>query len=243
MKYTSILPQIERWRELSSNIDIWLDEDGFNQENNELAQVVLAKSFEELESLIIAGELDDLIDAYDCTYQGEPILRLVQRGSFTCAEIKGLATRIRKISESRDLKYDGVACRDPINEQELFGWFPVEEAGWRLRHLTDCGLEENAELPWTFYISTPDIETNEKVCNKLNSIGITDFDSSDEPDEDGACAVCVFEIGRNNEVDLRSMAEKISGAVDPIGATLDGIQFYDREEFEQVFGDDVDAES
>ena len=184
----------------------------------------------------------EIINADDNSVtMGDPMLTLIQRGEFAYGEVKDLVSRVSKIAEENGVKYDGVDSYDPIDAEEIFGWIPVEDAGWRLRHMTDCGLDEDGELPWTFYIETSNSEINKKVKDKLEAGGFDDLELFDEPDEEGFCAICIFVEGRNNEIELIQMAEKIEEFANPFDAKLQGIQFYDRETFAEVFlGDEID---
>ena len=68
--------------------------------------------------------------------------------------------------------------------------------------MTDCGLEDNADLPWTFLVLAPDLDSTKKIAEELTTNDFKDRDEYDEPDEDGNFALCVFVAGRNNEIEL-----------------------------------------
>ena len=168
---------------------------------------------------------------------GDPMLSVIRRGALKAEDVKRIDQRMRQIANDRGLTYEGVDCYDPIDEEEIFGWLAPEDAGWRLRHMTDCGLPDNADLPWTFLVDAPTLETMHRIASTLQDSGFDDRNDYDEPDDEGNFGICVFVAGRNNEFELEETASKISTAADSEGGTLIGIQFYDREAFAEIFGD------
>lgn len=49
---------------------------------------------------------------------------------------------------------------NPIEAQVLFGWLEPDDAGWRLRHMSDCGHEDDVDLPglsWWAYLVRPHV--------------------------------------------------------------------------------------
>jgi len=190
-----------------------------------------------------AVQLQETVEEVDVdgnTSLGHPLLSIRRRAALTADEVKEIAERIRTIADQRGLVYEGVSCFEPIDEEEIFGWLPPDDAGWRLRHMTDCGLEDNAELPWAFLVLTRSSDSSNKIADELKAIGFTDHDTYDEPDEDGNCAICVFVTGRNNEVELDEASTKIATTAERHGGRLEGIQFYTREDVNEVFGEEDD---
>ena len=171
---------------------------------------------------------------------GQPLLALIQRAALTCDEVKAIAARMHKLAEEHKLIYEGVECYEPIDEEEIFGWLETDEAGWRLRHMTDCGLEDNAEIPWTFLVVSPSSAANMSITNALEAAGYDDRDDYDEPDEDGNYGTCVFIEGRNNEPELMTTTEKITKIAEQYEGRLAGIQFYTREDLIDLFGEEED---
>jgi len=172
---------------------------------------------------------------------GDPMLTVVRRGALSADEVKRIAEQIQRIASERGLTYEGVDCYEPIDEEELFGWLAPEDAGWRLRHMTDCGLADNADLPWAFLVVTPTLDAARNVADALATNGFDDRDDYDEPDEEGNFGTCVFVQGRNNEFELSDSAAKISSVAESHGGSLIGIQFYTREDIAAVFGDEDEA--
>lgn len=167
---------------------------------------------------------------------GPPMLSVIKRAALNEAEVKALEKRIRLIAQENGFAYEGVECYEPVDEEELVGWLPLEDAAWRLQHMSDCGLEPNAPLPWTFAIQTPDRDSTLRLAEELAREGFDDRDDYDEPDEVGCFGHCVFVAGRNNEAEMMAAVAKIERIVERHSGVLEGIQFYTREEAEEVFG-------
>src|SRR5690606_13972949 len=116
----------------------------------------------------IADALEDefalhLQDAVETVEDGEttigpPLLCIIERGALTPDEVKELDGRFRALAEEEGLEYEGVACFDPMDLEELFGWLNLEEATWRLQNYTESGLEEGAEIPWAFGLEVEEPE-------------------------------------------------------------------------------------
>ncbi|MEO1528109.1 MAG: ribonuclease E inhibitor RraB [Planctomycetota bacterium] len=172
--------------------------------------------------------------------RGDPILIVIQSGALTIDEVKQTSQKIQSLAEEHGFTYEGVECYDSIDDEELFGWIAPDEAGWRLRNMTDCGVPENSDLPWTFLVATPTFDAAEKIASALAKTRLEDHDLYDEPDDDGNFGLCVFVEGRNNEFELNETAEKISEIAKPEGGSLVGIQFYTREDVSEVFDSEAD---
>lgn len=201
---------------------------------------VLEKVASELETefMVQLQETVEEVDIDGNSSFGPPLLSIVQRSALAADDVKAIADRIRSIAIERGLVYEGVTCYEPIDDEELFGWLAPEDAGWRLRHMTDCGLEENADLPWAFLIVTSSLDSIKRIGDELTSSGFNDRDVYDESDEDGNFGMCVFVPGRNNELELAATSTKIADVADRNGGRLEGIQFYTREDVSEVFGGD-----
>ncbi|MEZ6094684.1 MAG: ribonuclease E inhibitor RraB [Pirellulaceae bacterium] len=167
--------------------------------------------------------------------QAKPMISALQRGALTCDDVKSLVERFRALAEQHGVTFEGVECFDPMNEQEIYGWFSPEDIGWRLSQLTESGLEEDGALPWVFLVETPAQEIAQQIAEKLEQSGFTDRDEFDEPDENGNYGLCIFVAGRNNEEALTQTVHEISTIVDSTGGELVGLQFYTREELPEVF--------
>ena len=169
---------------------------------------------------------------------GDPMLSVIRNAALTAEDVKKIAQRMQKLAAERDLTYEGVNVYEPMDMEEIFGWLEPEDAGWRLRHMTDCGLEDNAALPWTFLVSCPTLESMEAIAAALAAGGFDDREDFDEPDDEGDFGTCVFVEGRNNEAEMYEAAKKISEIAEAHDGALVGIQFYTREDLEELFDDE-----
>ncbi len=184
-------------------------------------------------------QLQETVEEYDSAGNfslGRPMLSVVKRAALSASDVKKIVKRIESIAQERGFDYEGVNCYDPFNDEEIFGWLIPADARWRLRHMTDCGLVENAELPWSFLVQSQDLKSIKMISSELDSNDLTDRDDYDEPDENGNFAICVFLLGRNNEIELDAMCERIAEIAERHGGQLEGVQFYTREQLNEVFG-------
>jgi hypothetical protein len=213
---------------------------------------IRSKDIAALESLAeeLDGEFDvqiqeqvEVIDMEGNRSFGEPFLSIIHRAILSPEEVKELEARIQGLAESRGLIYEGVECYDPVGSEEVFGWIAPEDAGWRLRHLTDNGLEEGAEMPWAFLVLAPDLERVQRIAEHVGKKGLDDIDLFDEPDDDGLYAICIFAPGRNDEAELESYCDTIHEIAEQYGGELLGVQFLTREQMHEMFGvEEADSE-
>jgi len=166
---------------------------------------------------------------------GDPLLMVIRRGALTVDEVKQISERMQSIAAERGLTYDGVDCYDPIDEEALFGWLGPDDAQWRLRHMTDSGLEEDADLPWSFLVAATTLGSMHQIAAELEAMGLDDRDEYDEPDEDGNYGICIFIQGRNNEMELSEATTSITDVAEAHGGELIGMQFYTREDVAEIF--------
>lgn len=204
---------------------------------------VLEKIADDLEEEFIVEleEHPDEVDAEGNECLGPPMLSIVEQGALAADAVKSIADRMQAIANEHGLVYEGVTCYEPIDDEELFGWLTPEVAGARLREMSDCGLEPDAELPWAFLVAAPGPEPIQRVADDLSAHGFRDYEEYTEPDEEGNCGMCVFVAGRNNEAQLAETSAMISAAAERHSGTLEGIQFYTREDVDEIFGDGSEA--
>lgn len=174
--------------------------------------------------------------------KGDPIMCVIRVDALSAEQVKEIAQRVDAVAAARGLDYEGVHCYDSVDEQALLEWLAPEDAAWRLRALTDSGLEPDAELPWTILVVAPDVPETDKIAADLAAAGFDDFDQFDERDEEGDCGVCLFVPGTNNEAALQATMQKVAQVAEPHGGQLVAVQFYSREEFIEVFGVEGDGE-
>jgi hypothetical protein len=197
----------------------------------------LSKNFdvhlqEEVESIDVDGSVSI----------GDPLLRVIRRAAMTQSEVKEISTQFASLAAQEGLVYEGVSCCDPVDFDELFGWLSLDDAVWRLRHFTDSGLADDADVPWTFLVLTDTVDLAHRIADKLRDLGYDDVDVYDEPDEDGKFGLCVFVAGRNNEVALSEAYQKIEGTANEGHGDLHGMQFFTREGLEELCDEDDDDE-
>ena len=185
----------------------------------------------------------EVIDMEGNRSLGEPILSIVHRSALSPDEVEEMESRIQGLAESRGMTYEGVECYAPADSEEVFGWIAPEDAGWRLRHLSDNGLEEGAEMPWAFLVLAPDLERVQRIAEHVANKGLDDIDVFDEPDDDGLYAICIFAPGRNDEAELESYCDTIHDIAEQYGGELLGVQFLTREQLHEMFGvEEADSE-
>jgi hypothetical protein len=180
------------------------------------------------------------IDTNGDMSSGDPMLSVIRHAALSPDEVKAISSQMSALAEKENLVYEGVDCYDPVDDEELFAWLSIDDATWRLRHFADCGLDVDGDLPWTFLIMTGTVEQAREIAETLKVNGFDDFDVYDEPDDDGEFGLCVFVEGKNNEGELSQTFEKMEGIADKAKATLEGVQFFTREELNDLC--DVPAE-
>jgi hypothetical protein len=157
----------------------------------------------------------------------------------TAENVKEIVAQLTAIPNERGVTYEGVDCCDPIDYEEIFGWIAPENVLPRLQSMNDNGLTPDVPLPWTFLLQTPSVEATNAIKDALTDADIDEFD---EPDEDGNFGLCVFVPGRNNEAALRETLQGVTEIAQSHGGAIDGVQFYTREEVEEVFGEEEELE-
>lgn len=210
----------------------------FSLRSAELGHLEIVAAQLEGEFEVQIQETVEEIDVDGSSSMGDPMLSVIKQDALTADQVKEIAARIELIANERGLVYEGVSSYDPIDEEELLGWLPPEDAGWRLRHMTDCGLAEGTELPWVFLVLAESLDGIKKISDELDQAGFTEREEYDEPDENGEVGMSVFVIGRNDEAELMTASDNIHAISEKHEGHLEGIQFYTREEMNEVFGDD-----
>ncbi len=166
---------------------------------------------------------------------GKPMLSVSQQAALSVEQVKSVASLLETIALNRGFQYEGVECYEPVDGDEVFGWLEPDDASRRLQHMTDCGLEDNAPLPWAFLIVTKTGESAAKLWDSLADSEFEDRDDYGEPDEEGNYGSCVFVDGRNNESEMLAMLESINTIAESVGGSLSGVQFYSREDLAEFF--------
>jgi hypothetical protein len=161
---------------------------------------------------------------------GPPLLSVIRRGALTAAEVKSIAAHMSETAAKHGVDYEGVQAFRVIDEDVLFGWLDVDEAVWRLRHFTDNGLPDDADMPWTFRVQAVEIERLDKTAEEFVSIGYDRVHVYEEPDDGGNYTLCLFMNGTNNESALTEMYSKLGEIAQQHRAEPAGIQFFEEEE-------------
>lgn len=219
--------------DLSEEMD-WV----FSLRSDDLAK--LTRIGEQLSEDFMVGLQDELeeIDIDGSRSIGDPMLSVVRQAALTPDEVKTVSSQMAQLAAKEDLVYEGVDCFDPVDDEELIGWLSPDDATWRLRHFTDSGLEIDAELPWAFLVLTDTIEQASAIADELAEGGISETEIYDEPDDDGNYGLSAFMSGKNNEFELGQMNDKIKSIAEKQSGRMDGIQFFTREEFYEIYGED-----
>jgi hypothetical protein len=168
---------------------------------------------------------------------GDPMLTVYCQDALTQSQVQEIADRLTALAAEYDLVYEGVACYDPIDDDDLPGWLSPVDAALRLRSLVDGGFDVDAEIPWAFLIIFNSPDALKTTAERLNETGLNDIDIYDEQDDEGSYALCVFVAGSANECALTELAEKIEAITLQNPGELIGIQFCTREELNDS-GDD-----
>lgn len=180
------------------------------------------------------------IDEAGNSSEGRPLLSVIRRGALGPVEVKAIAARLSSIEGVAGLDYEGVECVDVMDENEMYGWMDLESAVWRLRSLTDSGLEQDLELPWVFLILNEELEPLQAAADAYAAAGYERCELYDEVDEEGLYGLCVLIDGSNNEQRLSQTFAAIAAIAEQHGSLLEGVQFYSEDE---LHSEDEDFES
>ncbi|MGH7130890.1 MAG: ribonuclease E inhibitor RraB [Phycisphaerales bacterium] len=182
-------------------------------------------------------ELQEEVETHEGgrVFMGPPMLSITSRAAHSRDEVKSLADRFAKLAAAEKVTYEGVSCYEPTNADELFDWLGLDDAKWRLRALTDSGLEEGEELPFVFAIAADNPKHAKAVAKAIRSDGIEQIEIAEDEGESG---VIVHIDGSNSETALVSAYERIARLAQQADAELLGIQFGGDEEGGDDEGDD-----
>jgi hypothetical protein len=176
----------------------------------------------------------------DTETPGEPMLQIEQVAVMSPEQVKLQAEAFQRLAEENGARFDGVTCHEPDEMDEYVGWLDVEDAEWRLRYFTDCGLDAGTELPWVFLIVTPDAAAVQPLADGLKASGCGHLKVYDEPDDEGMYGIYVFVEGTNDASALADAFATIESTVNPLGGQLEGVQFFTEDEMESIDSDTSD---
>lgn len=195
---------------------------------------------ESLEKLTrIAQSLDDEFDVHlqeevetyenDRVFMGPPLLAVIIVAALQPDEVKSLAERFTALAAEESIVYEGVGVADPFDAEAFMDWLDIEDACWRLRYFSDCGLEPGADMPYIFLIETESRAGAEAVADALNTDGL---DQTEIAEEDDATGVFVRFAGKNDEEMLRAVYARVERIAIAQHADLIGVQFFEDDDEE-----------
>jgi hypothetical protein len=144
------------------------------------------------------------------------------------------------LGELADMPLGWVASRGSVNDPWVreeyeeaddsveFEWLDEQRACEELR-----AWDGSQQVPWTFLLAAPDEEVADELRAKLLSRGFADLHG--EPNDDGVWGIIVFTRGTNSERELRATWKMLSDMAGRYDCDTVGIQFYSRQEFQQIF--------
>lgn len=154
---------------------------------------------------------------------GRPLLMLVRIGALGPDEIKAIAARVAALAEENGFTYEGVACHEPADWEELEAWMPLDDARWRLRSITDSGLPEGEPLGWVFALRGDRVAL-ERLAD---AIDWADAIPPDLSDEDGVWTLVVGRVATNDEPAFAVEFARIEALAAEHEVELLGAQFFD----------------
>lgn len=146
-------------------------------------------------------------------------------GAFSLEEVKLMAARIEAVAEREGVICYNVTCFDA----DMFGWLDLDAATWRLRHLTDSGLEEGAPLPWVFAVKGTVEQLNAMLAVLDNGL----YKDAEIVEEEAGTAIMLLNAdGRNDEGALTDRYQAIQAAANTAQVAMEGVQFFNSEDAE-----------
>lgn len=165
----------------------------------------------------------------DRVFMGPPLLAVIIVGALQPDEVKALAARFTALAAEESITYEGVGVCEPFDDEAFMDWLDVEDACWRLRYYSDCGLEAGADMPYIFLIETEGREQAQAVAEALNTDGL---DQTEIAEEDDATGVFVRFAGKNDEETLRVVYARVERIAIAQHADLIGVQFFEEDDEE-----------
>jgi len=159
-----------------------------------------------------------------------PMIAIGVTGALSPDEVKALAKRFEALAHAEGVSYEGVTCAEAMTEEmmeAMFGWLSLEDADWRLRHLTDIGLEPDEPMLYEFGIVAEAKATLDAIVEALGPAGFI-VDEMGE-DEDGPY-LAIRVRGSNNSAPLAQRYREVEQAVAQGNAELLGVQFPEDED-------------
>jgi len=161
-------------------------------------------------------------DGNETTTIGPPVVFAFWRGVLTPDEIRGHVRKFIALAEREGIVYEGMDAMSLEEFDQIFGepkLLGLEDAIWRLRHLTDMGVEENAPVTFMFGYQADDPDA---AVEALEAAG---HEASLCEYEDLSWNVEVRVEGANDEKIVRTAFREAQAAAEVADAAFVGMQF------------------
>ncbi|MCC5787896.1 MAG: hypothetical protein JJU33_14475 [Phycisphaerales bacterium] len=145
--------------------------------------------------------------------------------------VKRWIQRFESLAQEHGIEFEGQSCCDAIDWEEFEKPMNAQDAAWRLRHFTDCGLPQGAPLLWILAFTATDPAVAESFECVLREAGFDQIEraENEEDAEDREYYIDAVLLRSNTEAGLaeqHAAAEKLASAH---GVRFEGFQFADPE--------------
>jgi hypothetical protein len=158
----------------------------------------------------------------ETTTIGPPVVFAFWRGVLTPDEIRGHVRKFIALAEREGIVYEGMDAMSLEEFDQIFGepkLLGLEDAIWRLRHLTDMGVEENAPVTFMFGYQAEDPDAAVEALEAAgHEASLCEYD-------DLSWNVEVRVAGANDEKTVRAAFAAAQAAADEADAAFVGMQF------------------
>jgi Regulator of ribonuclease activity B len=159
---------------------------------------------------------------------GPPMLLAVRTEVLTPKDVKALAKRFEGLAKKHGFTYEGVSSFEPIDMNEVFGWLELDDAVWRLRHFTDTGLKEGADVPFVFALTARKPTALQKSAEKVKRWRNTWTEFIDADEEAGEVPMLLIRCaGKNDEAALKKRYKQVESIAKETKASLVGVQYFE----------------
>lgn len=156
-------------------------------------------------------------------------LHLVVQTTMSRDTVKRWVRTFSALAEENGIEFEDQSCCEAIDWEEFERPMNAEDAAWRLRHFTDCGLPEGAPLHWILAFTATDPAVADSFEGVLRDAGLGEIEraENEEDAEDREYYIDAVLLRSNTEAGLaeqHAAAEKLASAH---GVRFEGIQFAD----------------
>ncbi|TVS07681.1 MAG: hypothetical protein EA423_03570 [Phycisphaerales bacterium] len=186
------------------------------------------------ESLVkrFAGEADfqhEMVLAQDDSDAQWTALAITVQTKMSRDQAKRWVRTFSALAEENGVEYEDHSCFEAFDWDEFEKPMNAQDAAWRLRHLTDCGLPAGAPLLWILAFTATDPAVAESFEGVLREAGFDEIERSEneEDAEDREYYIDAVLLRSNTEAGLpeqHAAAEKLASAH---GVRFEGFQFAD----------------